>query len=148
MWQYVWTIDRRMNFKQKPNIKFCFKLGKTSAETHQMMQKVYGDECLFRSTIYEWFKRFEESLYIWRESKWRPTFESAEIYCERRKRLNCVWIHKKRAKIFVALYGNAIEYIQRFNSSHFDWVLFVLRGLFHTDWLMTKNCFEFNIART
>ena len=25
-----------------------------------MMRKVYGDECLFRSTIYEWFKRFKE----------------------------------------------------------------------------------------
>ena len=25
-----------------------------------MMKKVYGDDCLFRSRIHEWFKRFQE----------------------------------------------------------------------------------------
>ena len=25
-----------------------------------MMKKVYGDDCLSRSRIHEWFKRFEE----------------------------------------------------------------------------------------
>ena len=39
--------------------KFCFKLGKTFTETHQMMNKVYGDDCLSRSRIHEWFKRRE-----------------------------------------------------------------------------------------
>ena len=36
------------------------KLSKTAAETHKMLHKVYRDECLARSTIYEWFKRFKE----------------------------------------------------------------------------------------
>ena len=47
-----------MIFEQRANIKFCFKLGKTAAETNQMMQKVYGNECLSHPFIYEWFKRF------------------------------------------------------------------------------------------
>ena len=25
-----------------------------------MMKKVYGDDCLYRSSIHEWFKRFQE----------------------------------------------------------------------------------------
>ena len=36
------------------------RLGKTAAETHQMMQKVYGDNSLSLPTIYEQFKRFKE----------------------------------------------------------------------------------------
>ena len=40
--------------------EFCFKLGKTFTETHQMMKKVYGDDCLSRSPIHEWFKHFQE----------------------------------------------------------------------------------------
>ena len=46
--------------EQRANIKFCFKLGKTFTETHQMMKKVYGDNCLSRRRIHEWFKRFYE----------------------------------------------------------------------------------------
>nr|APL98289.1 putative DD34D transposase [Bactrocera tryoni] len=49
-----------MHFEQRANIKFCFKLGKTFTETFQMMKKVYGDQCLSRSNVHEWFKRFQE----------------------------------------------------------------------------------------
>ena len=55
----IWTFWT-MAIEQRANIKFCFKLGKTFTETHQMMKKVYGDDCLSRSHIHEWFKRFEE----------------------------------------------------------------------------------------
>ena len=40
-----------MTFKQRANIKFCFKLDKTASKMYQMMQKVYGDE---------WLKQFKE----------------------------------------------------------------------------------------
>ena len=43
-----------------------------------------------------------------------------EIICERRKRSYCAWSRKKRTKIFVALNGNGIEYVQSLNLSHFD----------------------------
>ena len=49
-----------MSIEQRANIKFCFKFGKTFTETHQTMKKVYGDDCLSRSRVHEWFKRFQE----------------------------------------------------------------------------------------
>ena len=49
-----------MDIEQRANIKFCFKHDKTFTETHQMMKNVYADDCLFRSLIHEWFKRFQE----------------------------------------------------------------------------------------
>jgi hypothetical protein len=47
--------------KQRINIKFCFKLGKTFTETHEMMKNVYGVQCMSRTHYYEWFKRFKPS---------------------------------------------------------------------------------------
>lgn len=48
-----------MSFKQRAAIDFCVKLGKSFTETHQMLQSAYSDECLSRTQVYEWFKRFE-----------------------------------------------------------------------------------------
>ena len=44
-----------MSIEQRTNMKFT-----ESTETHQMMKKVYGDDCLSRSRIHECFKRFQE----------------------------------------------------------------------------------------
>jgi hypothetical protein len=41
------------------NIKFCFKLGKTFMDTHEMMKNVYGDQCMSHTHCYEWLKRFK-----------------------------------------------------------------------------------------
>lgn len=49
-----------MNIEQRANIKFCFKLGKTFTETLQLMKQVYGDECLSRSRVHEWYTRFKD----------------------------------------------------------------------------------------
>lgn len=45
---------------QRICIKFCFQLGKTSSETIQMMQKAFGNECMSKTRIKEWFNRFKE----------------------------------------------------------------------------------------
>jgi hypothetical protein len=39
-------------------VKFCFKVGKTAAETHNTLHETYGDDALSQTTTYEWFKRF------------------------------------------------------------------------------------------
>ena len=57
--QYVVYIGTRMNFEQRANIKFCFKLGKTFTETHNLMKQVYGDNCVARASVYEWYTRFK-----------------------------------------------------------------------------------------
>ena len=44
---------------QQIYIKFCFQLGKTSSETIQMMQKAFGNECMSKTRIKEWYNRFK-----------------------------------------------------------------------------------------
>ena len=46
-----------MSIEKRANIKFCFKLGKTFTENDE---KVDDDDCLSRSRINEWFKRFQK----------------------------------------------------------------------------------------
>jgi len=29
-------------------------------QTHDLLKKVYGDECLSRTQVFEWFKRFKD----------------------------------------------------------------------------------------
>ena len=48
-----------MSFGQRANIKFRFKIGKTFTETFQLMKQLYGDDCLSRSRVHEWFQRFQ-----------------------------------------------------------------------------------------
>lgn len=45
--------------EQRICIKFCFNLGKNCAETIEMLQKIFGDECMGKTQIKEWYKRFK-----------------------------------------------------------------------------------------
>lgn len=45
--------------EQRICIRFCFKSEKTCAETVQMMQKAFGDNCMSKTRIYEWYNRFK-----------------------------------------------------------------------------------------
>ncbi|GBN79481.1 Putative uncharacterized protein FLJ37770 [Araneus ventricosus] len=44
--------------EQRVNIKFCFKLGKTATETHEMLLKMYVVDAVSKKCVSEWFKRF------------------------------------------------------------------------------------------
>jgi transposase len=46
--------------EQRVNVKFCLKLGKSATETCDLLKIVYGDQCLSRTQVYVWFKRFKE----------------------------------------------------------------------------------------
>jgi hypothetical protein len=48
--------------EQRANIKFCFKVGKTAAETVELMRQVYGDNCSFRAQILRWYARFKSGV--------------------------------------------------------------------------------------
>ena len=48
------------NVEQYVNIKFLTKLGKSATETYNLLTEVYGDQCLSRTQIFEWFKKFKE----------------------------------------------------------------------------------------
>jgi len=41
--------------EQRKCIKFCFKLGKTAADTHKMLKEAFGDNSLGLTLTYEWF---------------------------------------------------------------------------------------------
>jgi len=46
--------------EQRICIKFCFKLNKTAAETHQMLKEAFGEQALSQARTFKWFKRFED----------------------------------------------------------------------------------------
>jgi hypothetical protein len=49
-----------VNVEQRVNVKFCVKLGKFATETYNLLKIVYGNECLSRTQVFDWFKRFKE----------------------------------------------------------------------------------------
>jgi len=49
----AWSRERILN---------CFKLGKTAAETVEMMRQVYGDNCLSRAQIFRWYAQFKSGV--------------------------------------------------------------------------------------
>jgi len=44
------------------NIKFYFKLGKTAAETVELMRQEYGDNCLSRAQTFRWYAQFKSGV--------------------------------------------------------------------------------------
>ncbi|KAJ8933226.1 hypothetical protein NQ318_010049 [Aromia moschata] len=47
--------------EQRVNLKFLVKLEKTFTEVYAMLNGVYGNECLFRTQVFEWFKEGRET---------------------------------------------------------------------------------------
>jgi hypothetical protein len=65
--------------EQRMNIKFCVKLDKTQTETYEMLQTVYGDEALSRSSVFERFKRFQAGVRIARMIQEAGVLQPLEI---------------------------------------------------------------------
>ena len=51
---------RQDTLEEQYAIKFCFKLGKNSAETYGMLQTAFRASCMNRASVFEWHKRFKE----------------------------------------------------------------------------------------
>jgi len=45
---------------QRVCIKFCVKLGRNGAEAFEMLRTAFGEQCLSRARIFEWYKRLKE----------------------------------------------------------------------------------------
>jgi hypothetical protein len=41
--------------EQRAAIKFCVKLKKTATEMFEMLESVYNEECLSRTSVFEWY---------------------------------------------------------------------------------------------
>ncbi|PNF14013.1 hypothetical protein B7P43_G03567 [Cryptotermes secundus] len=60
--------------EQHVRIKFCFKLGKTAAETHQMLKQAFGENSLGQTQTYNWYKRFKNGRTLTDDNRsGRPT---------------------------------------------------------------------------
>jgi len=66
IWRHVVQVVRgrghSSGMEQRTNIKFCFKLRKTAAETVEMMRQVYGDNFLSCAQIFRWYARFKSGV--------------------------------------------------------------------------------------
>ena len=105
-----------MSIEQRAYIKFCFQLSKTFTETHQMMKKVYRDDCC---RIHEWFKHFQEGRKALEDGE-RSGRPRNVVNEENRKYGNCAWIHQKRAEIIAEIHGIGIKHIRSVDLSYFD----------------------------
>jgi hypothetical protein len=45
--------------KQQICLRFCFCLGKTATEAHEMLQKAIKEEALSHTQVFEWFVLFK-----------------------------------------------------------------------------------------
>jgi hypothetical protein len=50
--------------EQRVCIKFCFKLGKTAAEMHQMLKQAFDDNSLGQTQPYNWYTRLAQSTFF------------------------------------------------------------------------------------
>ena len=46
--------------EQQINLKFLVCVGKTPTEALKLLQKVYGDDTMSRTSLFEWHRRFTE----------------------------------------------------------------------------------------
>jgi hypothetical protein len=50
--------------EQRICMKFCFALGRTASETHEMLKTAFGDNAMGRTQTFEWFSRFKRGSNI------------------------------------------------------------------------------------
>nr|CAH7718403.1 unnamed protein product [Callosobruchus chinensis] len=52
--------ENGLKIEQRINLKFLVKLGKSPSECFQLLKEVFGDNCMSRTRVFEWHKRFSE----------------------------------------------------------------------------------------
>jgi hypothetical protein len=63
--------------EQRAATKFCVKLKKTDTETFEMLKSVYSEDCLSRTSVSEWHKRFKEAQKVGIQKSWVKTMLTA-----------------------------------------------------------------------
>ena len=61
-WSSKMQSGREDTLEKRYAIKFCFKLGKNDSETYAILQTAFGQFCMNRASVFEWNKRFRESV--------------------------------------------------------------------------------------
>ncbi|KAJ8946884.1 hypothetical protein NQ318_008240 [Aromia moschata] len=55
------VLDFLVQMEQRVNFKFLVQMRKTFIEAYAMLKEVYGNECLSRTQVFEWFKEGRET---------------------------------------------------------------------------------------
>jgi len=86
-----------VSVEQHINVNFCVELGKSATETYDLLKKVYGDECLSCTEVFEWFKDGRE--------------ETGDDHCPGRPSTSKTDanIEKKSVKLFDKIVASAFE---------------------------------------
>ena len=53
-----------MQKEQYSAIKFFFRLNHTATETYEKLKQAYGEDALYRATVFRWFKDFKEGRLV------------------------------------------------------------------------------------
>jgi len=83
-----------------------------------LMKQVYGDDCLSRSRVHEWFQRFQngrEDIYD-DEHVGQPKSVITENSIETVRE----FIKNQTETEIIEIHGNIIEHLQNIDLSHFD----------------------------
>jgi len=77
--------------QQRVCINFCFRLGKTGAETYEMLQAAFGESCLSRSKTFEWYSRFKNGRWYFEDDPrpGRPSTSHTEETVARVREIIC-----------------------------------------------------------
>ena len=51
--------ESESNLEQRYAIRFMCKEGESASKVYIRLQKVYGERCMSRARVFEWFKRFK-----------------------------------------------------------------------------------------
>jgi len=88
------TIDVKL--EQTANIKFCVKIGKTRAETFEMIRRAYRNEAISRARCFEWYAPFKRGRILLEddESLGRTSTSSTPKHVETIQRL----VHEDRRR--------------------------------------------------
>ena len=60
---------REDTLEERYAIKFCFKLGKNTTETHGMLQTAFGASRMNLASVFEWYKRLKEGRQFVRDDE-------------------------------------------------------------------------------
>jgi hypothetical protein len=53
-------------FKQRENVKFCQKLGKSASEMFQVIKQAYSEEALGRCAVFKWQNILHRGETVWK----------------------------------------------------------------------------------
>jgi hypothetical protein len=68
--------------EQRTAIRFCVKLKEIATEKSEMLKSEYVEECLSRTSAFEWYKRYTEAQKVRMQKSWVKIMLTAFFYAK------------------------------------------------------------------